>query len=203
MMRFPLIPTIVVAAAVATMIGLGVWQIGRMGEKKAMIARLEAATSLPETAWPAVPPADDSLHYRRAAGFCVRVTGWRAVAGRNLAGDSGWSHIASCATGGMEGPGMQADMGWSRASAAPQWRGGAVSGVIAPDRHYRIRLVATTPAPGLMPSAPPSLDTIPNNHLLYAIQWFFFAAAAAAIYVLALRHRRTKSADLAGEGDSA
>jgi surfeit locus 1 family protein len=30
---------------------------------------------------------------------------------------------------------------------------------------------------------------VPNNHLLYAIQWFFFALAAAVIYVLALRRR--------------
>jgi len=29
----------------------------------------------------------------------------------------------------------------------------------------------------------------PNNHLSYAIQWFFFAATALVIYVLALRKR--------------
>jgi cytochrome oxidase assembly protein ShyY1 len=36
----------------------------------------------------------------------------------------------------------------------------------------------------------PSPDSIPNNHLSYAIQWFLFAAAAALIYVLALRLRQ-------------
>jgi hypothetical protein len=116
--------------------------------------------------------------------------GWRAVAGRNLRDEPGWSHIAACRTGGAEGPGMQVVVGWSKSSAAPAWRGGPVSGIIAPDRKHRIRLVADRAAPGLEPSRPPNPAETPNNHLLYAIQWFFFAAAAAVIYALALRRRR-------------
>ena len=38
-------------------------------------------------------------------------------------------------------------------------------------------------------SAPPSPDSIPNNHLAYAIQWFLFAGFAAVIYFLALKRR--------------
>jgi cytochrome oxidase assembly protein ShyY1 len=191
MTRFPLLPTLFVAAAVATMIGLGVWQLQRMGEKEALIARFRQASTLSPVAWPTTPPADDSLLYRRATGFCTEVVGWRAVAGRNRKGETGWSHIAACRTGGLEGPGMQVDMGWSNSSAPPAgWRGGEVSGVIAPDRDHRIRLVSDNPAPRLEPSARPSPELTPNNHLLYAIQWFFFAAAACVIYVLALRRRR-------------
>jgi len=52
-----------------------------------------------------------------------------------------------------------------------------------------ITLTAATAVPPLAPSQPPSLENIPNNHLFYAIQWFFFAAAALVIYVLALRGR--------------
>ena len=193
MTRWPLIPTLLVAAAVATMIGLGIWQLGRMQEKQALIAQYERAANLPQVAWPSVPPPDDRLLFRRAAGFCLEVTGWRATAGQNARGDSGWSHIASCSTGGLEGPGMQVDMGWSKDSAAPAWRGGEVTGVIVPDSRHRIRLVSSAPAPGLEASAPPSPDTISNNHLLYAIQWFFFAAAAAVIYVLALKRRAAAS----------
>jgi surfeit locus 1 family protein len=60
-----------------------------------------------------------------------------------------------------------------------------------------MRLVAAEPGPGLMASAPPSPDSIPNNHLSYAIQWFLFAGIAALIYVLALRNRsREKAADI-------
>lgn len=190
-MRLPLIPTAVVAAAIAAMIGLGAWQLQRAGEKEALLARYREAAGRPAVAWPLLPGDTDRLLYRRAAGFCTEVVGWRALAGRNRAGESGWSHIAGCRTGGMEGPGMQVDMGWSRAHQPPRgWRGGAVAGTIAPDREHRIRLVSDAAAPGLEPSAAPNPADVPNNHMLYAFQWFFFALAAGTIYVLALRRRR-------------
>lgn len=172
------------------MVGLGIWQIQRKGEKEALIARYAAAAGRPEIAWPAFPRSDDSLLFRRARGMCLSVTGWNAVAGRSGSGESGWSHVASCSTGGAEGPGMQVDIGWSTSSEPPAWRGGEVAGLIVPDRDHRIRLVSAIAAPGLQPSAPPSPDSVPNNHLMYAIQWFFFAGAAAVIYVLALRRRQ-------------
>ena len=195
MSRLPLIPTAVVAAAIAMMIGLGIWQLQRVGEKRGLIARYQAAAGQPPIAWPAMPPEGDAIYYRRASGFCTEVVGWRAVAGRNRRGETGWSHIAGCRTGGLEGPGMQVDMGWSRAHQPPRgWRGGAVSGTIAPDRAHRIRLVSETAAPGLEPSALPDPNELPNNHLVYALQWFLFAAAAGVIYFLALRRRRQVAA---------
>lgn len=191
MTRLPLIPTILVAAAVAVMIGLGIWQLQRSSEKQDQIARYRVASTQPPVAWPNMSGGHEALLYRRADGFCTEVVGWRAAAGRSASGDTGWSHIASCRTGGAEGPGMQVDMGWSTSSAAPAgWNGGAVSGIIGPDRDHRIRLVSARPASGLQPSAPPSPEATPNSHLLYAAQWFFFAAAAAVIYLLALRRRR-------------
>ena len=192
-MRLPVLPTIIVSAAVATMIGLGIWQLQRMDWKEGLIARYATASGLPPVAWPNVPPDDDELLYRRAHGFCMEVTGWRAVAGRNAQGQSGWSHIASCRTG-AEGPGMQVDKGWSTSAGAPAWRGGEVRGVIAPDSRHRIRLVAEEAADGLQPSARPDPSETPNNHFFYAIQWFLFAGIAALIYVLALRRRQRSSA---------
>jgi cytochrome oxidase assembly protein ShyY1 len=193
--KLPFWPTLLVAAAVAVMAGLGIWQLQRMGEKEALIARYQQASRLPAAAWPSVPPKDDSLLFRKAEGFCTEVVGWRAIAGRNVAGESGWSHIAACRTGGLEGPGMQVDMGWSKSSADPAgWRGGEVSGVIAPDRDFEVRLISARAAPGFQPSAPPAPELTPNNHLYYAIQWFFFAFAAALIYWLALRKRQRKGA---------
>ena len=53
-----------------------------------------------------------------------------------------------------------------------------------------IVLTSARASPPLQPSAPPSIGDIPNNHLGYAFQWFFFAAAALVIYLLALRGRR-------------
>ncbi|MBC7987387.1 MAG: SURF1 family protein, partial [Sphingomonadaceae bacterium] len=86
--------------------------------------------------------------------------------------------------------GMQADMGWSRSIEPPSgWRGGEIAGVIVPDDDHILRLVASTPAPGLEPSAPLTPADIPNNHLAYAIQWFLFAGVAGVIYALALRRR--------------
>jgi cytochrome oxidase assembly protein ShyY1 len=195
MMRVPVLPTIIVAAVVATLIGLGVWQLQRAEWKKHLLARYDVAANLPPVAWPAVPGKGEDLYFRKASGFCLEVTAWRPTAGRNLKGDSGWSFVASCRTG-AEGPGMQVDMGWSQQSTPPKgWRGGEVRGVIAPDAAHQIRLISSTPAPGFEASEPPSPATIPNNHLFYAFQWFFFAAAAAVIYVLALRRRQARASE--------
>ena len=187
--RLPLIPTILVIAAVATMIGLGIWQISRAGEKKAMLARYAAAQGLPEIAFPTMPPKGDLPLYRRASGLCLRVVGWNATAGEDRTGESGYSHFADCSTG-AEGPGMVVDAGWAKdPNAKSAWTGGVVAGVIGPDRKARLRLVSRDGLGGLAASAPPSPASIPNNHLFYAAQWFFFAAAAAVIYALALRKR--------------
>jgi surfeit locus 1 family protein len=190
----PVIATIVVAAAILAMIGLGVWQLRRAAWKDSQVARYAAAQSLPPTAFPAVPTDAEALLFRRAGGFCLQVTGWRASSGRNVAGESGWRHVAACRAGGGEGPGMQVDMGWSNRADAPDWRGGRVEGVIGPDSKHRILLVSTTAAPGFAPSAPPSVADVPNNHLSYAVQWFAFAAIAAIIYGVALRRRRAAPA---------
>jgi len=174
---------------VAAMIALGFWQLRRAEWKEGLLARYAAAAGLPPVAWPAVPPSDGSLLFRRSEGFCLAVTGWSARSGHNRAGEAGWRHIASCRTG-AEGPGMQADMGWSTDSAAPRgWAGGAVHGVIDSDRDHVILLVSEAAASGLQPSARPSPEDIPNNHRAYAVQWFLFAGVALVIYVLALRRR--------------
>ena len=52
-----------------------------------------------------------------------------------------------------------------------------------------MRLVAASAPPGLEPSAPPSLDRIPNNHRSYAMQWFAFALIALVVFALAIRQR--------------
>jgi cytochrome oxidase assembly protein ShyY1 len=85
---------------------------------------------------------------------------------------------------------MSVEVGWSRnPNAKVNWTGGPVSGIIAPDRKMRMRLIAASAPAGLEPSAPPSLSTIPNNHRSYAMQWFSFAAIALVIYGLAVRKR--------------
>lgn len=186
--RLPIIPTILVALAVATMIALGVWQLRRAEEKDRLIARYASASDRPPITFPTAPTAEPPL-YRWATGFCLRPVTSRAVAGQNRQGEPGYVHIVHCATG-AEGPGMAVEVGWSKDPAAQwQWPGGPVSGMIAPDREHRIRLVAASAPQGLQPSALPSLQSIPNNHRSYAVQWFLFAAIALVIYFLAVRKR--------------
>ena len=188
--RLPIIPTIVVAAAVAVMIGLGVWQIQRARWKESLIAKYAEAEKAPPIAFPTVPTQNADLPlFRHATGVCLGVVGQRAVAGENLAGEPGYVHILDCATG-AEGPGMAVEVGWSKdPNAKVNWSGGPVTGVIGPDRRSRMRLVAGSAPPGLETSAPPSLESIPNNHRSYALQWFSFALIALIIYGLAVRKR--------------
>jgi cytochrome oxidase assembly protein ShyY1 len=188
--RLPIIPTILVLAAVATMIGLGFWQLQRARWKDGLIARYAQAEKLPPVEFPTVPTPDAQLPlFRHATGMCLRTIGERTAAGENRGGEPGFVHIVDCATG-AEGPGMSVELGWSKnPNARAQWRGGLVSGVIAPDSKTRLRLVAASAPPGLEPSAPPSLDAIPNNHRSYALQWFAFALTALIIYGLAVRKR--------------
>ena len=188
--RLPIVATIVVLAAVAVMIGLGIWQLQRAKWKEGLLAQYAQAQKLPPIAFPTAPVASDQLPlFRYATGVCLRPVEQRAVAGENRAGEPGYVHIVDCSTG-AEGPGMSVEVGWSKdPNAKINWRGGPVSGIIGPDRVKRIRLVAASAPPGLEPSAPPSIQSIPNNHRSYALQWFSFAAIALIIYALAVRKR--------------
>jgi cytochrome oxidase assembly protein ShyY1 len=207
-MRFPLLPTIIVAAAVATMIGLGFWQIGRAGEKDALRGRYEQNSRLAPMMLPPVAIADETLLYRRASAFCLEVTGWRRSGGKSASGKAGTRHIAECRAG-AEGPGFAVDAGTSSDPAVrPQWKGGEVSGIVTAepsradmwerltgkDVPPRPMIVASRPAPGLEPSAPPAADAA-NSSRYYAFQWFFFAGAAALIYLLALRRRQRRAVE--------
>ncbi len=192
--RWPLIPTMLVAAAVATMIGLGIWQLQRRGEKLELLDRLVAAQHQPAIGWPTAPFAGPPPLFRAARGHCLSVGGFRTAAGRNRADETGFLIIADCRVG-AEGPGMAVELGWSKNPAVGrEYKGGPVRGIIAPDSVSRMRLVSSEPGPGLAASALPSPDSIPNNHLSYAIQWFLFAGFAGLIYFLALKRRERDSA---------
>lgn len=187
--RIPVGPTIIVALAAALMVGLGIWQLCfRLPEKEGLLAQYRAAAGKPSIAFPR-DLRDESVLFRRSEAFCLTVVGWRASSGRNMAGESGWRHVADCSTG-AEGPGLAVNVGWSRQSDPPVWKGGKVVGIIGPDHDRQVLLVSDVAAPGLVPSEPPSLDDIPNNHFAYAIQWFIFAGLAVGIYAIALWRRK-------------
>ena len=183
--RIPIVSTIIVLAAVATMIGLGVWQLGRKAEKEVLIERYEAAAGASETV--AFPVAGDGadVWFRHSAVECLGAPVVEPVAGTAANGQKGWVHRATCKT--SDGAAVTVDLGYSRDLAKPAWQGGEVTGVIAPGP----RLVADPAVAGLQPMAKPDPGDLPNNHLAYAVQWFFFAITALVIYVLALRRRRS------------
>lgn len=174
MKRLPLIPTIFVAAAVAVMIGLGVWQLQRAQWKEALIADLQSTDQNRQTSLACAIDAKPEVR-----------------AGRSAEGESGYRYLVPCRGAARE---VQIDIGWSKRpdvfSRVRESR--TFTGVhAAGEPASRQILVLDPPLPPLERSALPSAEELPNNHLLYSFQWFFFAAAAALIYFLALRRRRS------------
>jgi surfeit locus 1 family protein len=179
----PIIPTIIVAAAVATMIALGVWQLGRMQEKAELLASYTAAAGESRVVPFPIAGEGADVWFRRSEVDCLAVLSIEPFAGTAATGQKGWVQRASCKV--SEDAAVMVDLGFSRDLAGADWSGGKVAGVIAPGP----RLVADPPVAGLQPLAKPDPGDLPNNHLAYAGQWFFFALTALVIYVLAIRRR--------------
>jgi surfeit locus 1 family protein len=187
--RVPVVPTLVVAAAVATMIALGVWQLRRAEWKAELIARYSDAQAMSANVpWPEDSAGLEQVLFRWSQFTCAKVLGIRTTAATSSSGESGVAQVAHCE---VEGGGeAEVALGWSRPTQQIAWNGGRVNGIIGPGGTFGGMLHASPPAPGLDPLAPPDPQDLPNNHLAYAGQWFFFALTAVVIYVLALRRRR-------------
>ncbi|WP_129792362.1 SURF1 family cytochrome oxidase biogenesis protein [Sphingosinicella sp. CPCC 101087] len=200
MKRIPIVATLLVAAAVATMIGLGFWQLQRAEWKDRMLADYAAAAALPALDLDpllARGSADlPTLAFRRVLVTCRArdaAPDLRGGRSRNDQGAGGYSYFVPCRPGaqGLAGR-LVVNAGWS---PLPDDRrritlDGIVAGTLgSAEAEGPIVLTSASAVPPLVPSASPTIEQIPNNHLAYASQWFFFAAAAAAIYWLALRRR--------------
>ena len=186
--RFPIVATLVVLVAVGIMLRLGFWQLERLHEKEALLARYAAHGSNP---WPVAYPTNeaelrDDL-YRRSRVDCQGLSGWEAISGRNAKGEPGFAHETLCAI--EPGKTAYVVVGWSRDPQSPKWQGGVVNGRIAPRGKAGSRLIADPPIAGLQASARPDPGDVPNNHFSYAVQWFLFAATALVIYGIALAKR--------------
>nr|WP_314446089.1 SURF1 family protein [uncultured Sphingomonas sp.] len=196
MRRLPVLATLVVLAAVLTMVGLGFWQLGRAGEKEAAIASIADNVRAP----PVTVTGDLDLAANLLRPATVRCPGESPtrLAG---AGKYGFRVIAECAAG-TDKP-LAVQLGTLRTPAPPQaWPGGEVRGYLAqaPDSRSLLRqlfdhrpagmmVVAVPPLAGLAANPPPEMQDIPNNHRSYAVQWFSFALIALVIYALAVRRR--------------
>lgn len=197
MKRLPLIPTLIVAAAVATMIGLGVWQLQRAAWKEALLAEYSRAISLPAVDLDPLLASGrplPELSFRRALVTCdARDATVEARTGRNLSDVTGQAYYIPCRPGASGAAGrLRVNAGWAmRPDVATRL---TLTGIVAGrlslvEAEGPITLTAATAAPPLVPSQPPGLDNIPNNHRMYALQWFAFALIAAVIFLLALRRR--------------
>lgn len=203
MRRLPLLPTFVVLLAVATMIGLGLWQLRRAEWKEGLLAQYRTARTAPAIMGLPVDAEPASLAFRRTRLDCALTGKPVQIGGPGPAGDSGFRTIFGCRLG--DGRLMMADIGWQPVGRLlpPPTTGLAVrgTGVLIPDEVLAHRfadaageplpwlIVLDAPLPGYAPSTPPSVEAIPNNHRGYAVQWFLFAAVALGIYALAARKR--------------
>lgn len=192
MRRIPILPTLLVLIAVGIMVALGFWQLDRLKQKEALLARYAAVgASSPDIAWPTEPHAFAESLFRRTTIDC-RVEGKdNPVAGHDLHGATGWAHAFGCVL--PNGARAEVLIGWSRDLNARAWQGGTVTGTIAPGASGTVRLIADPPLAGLAANARPDPRDVPNNHLSYAVQWFLFAGVALVIYALALRKRLAAS----------
>jgi surfeit locus 1 family protein len=187
--RVPIIPTVIVLAAVLTMIGFGIWQLQRAEWKEGLLARYRQAQALSsDVPWPKDDSALRAAFFRHSNLICFNPGADAPIAGRSADGEAGWAHLFSCdlAPGGQGGK-ANVIMGWSKDPAPRIFRGGRLRGFIASSGSLVVD--PDLVLPGLRPSAHPDPNDLPNNHLSYAFQWFFFALTALVIYVLALRKR--------------
>jgi len=186
--RFPWGATVLVALAVAAMLGLGVWQLHRLAWKEDLIARYTRAEADRRVYdWPSDQAVMPFAHVRIT---CESVVGMTAMSGRNAGQSPGWAHVATCTVPG--GARAEVVLGWSSHPDAATWQGGAVSGVLSRyggDPTVPVRVVADPPLAGLEANARPDPRDLPNNHFAYAVQWFLFAGVAVVIYAIALRRR--------------
>jgi surfeit locus 1 family protein len=182
----PVLPTAMVAIAVPILIGFGAWQLHRADWKAALLGDLARNADAPllDIGTGPIPPQAQFRLVRLQLSCPGGLADLRA--GRSLKGQSGYSYLMACRAG--ETP-VTRDTGWSPRPEPLSILGGTASfeGRLVKSSGDSWTLVQTLAGPPLEPSAPPGLDTISNNHLSYAVQWFSFAAILAVIYGLWLR----------------
>lgn len=200
MRRLPILPTLIVALAVAAMIALGIWQLRRAEWKERLLAEYMAAAGMPALDLDPLldgqsPPPP--LAFRRVLVTChARDAEAEPRTGRNLRDETGQVFLVPCRPGadGLAGR-LLVNAGWAPRHDAVRrlTLDGLLAGRIGTaEEGESIVVTAATATPPLQPGMPLSIEAIPNNHRGYAFTWFAFAAIAIAIYVLALRGRRRR-----------
>ena len=183
---FPLLPTLTVALAVPLMLGLGVWQYQRHLWKDALLADYAANHQAPllDIGHGSIPA---NSQFRHVAIFVTCPDGRvQQRGGSNQAGAAGFAHLLSCSAGNQP---LRVDIGWSARPQDMRITGFTrrLRGQLMGSANEGWTLFAAEAIPPLEVSAPPAVQSIPNNHLSYAFQWWSFATVLAIIYGIWLR----------------
>jgi surfeit locus 1 family protein len=192
--KVPLLATSIVAVAVTAMVTLGCWQLFiRWPDKLAKLHALEQAAAAAPIAYPQSGAQAENAHnlvLHHVVGECASVIKITLVSGGNDKGLPGWRVLALCKQAVPDEVLMAVDLGWSDTQKPIAWQGGKVSGVLVTNEENEPELILAPPLAGLEQSHLPHIEDVPNNHLAYAAQWFFFAGLAVVYYILALRKKR-------------
>lgn len=183
-----------VILALPILLGLGVWQLQRAAWKADVLARLETNSGAPTLdLGDGAIPGDAEFRQVRITLSCAGGTPDRR-AGRNTSGASGYSHLLPCTAAGER---VWRNLGWTARADPIRVAGGTfeAEGRLVRDRDGDWVLFETATRPPLVPSAAPTVDTIPDNHLMYAVQWFGFALILVLVYAAyVVRWRRQLAA---------
>ena len=212
----------ILALAVAALFArLGVWQLHRLGERKAANADIRTARALPAVELPLHRVEPEALRDRRAHAHGVYdYTHERFWRGRTYDGAPGVALLTPLRL--SDGTAVFVDRGWvpspdaahvdatryregdsadvtGLALPAPRDRGDVDPQALKDSVPYAVLSIviqlndSTAPHPtGLKRWRPPALDNGP--HLAYAIQWFCFAAivVVGVVVLLSIRSRSTE-----------
>lgn len=202
--RLPVAATLLTLVMIPVLIALGFWQLERREWKHALIARLEAAKTLPPVTahdYYRAMIGLDSLQYRRAEADCRpgRVKPYDLKGGTSADDEGGFLVLVDCNDPARHrAPDMVVVAGWTLRPDAVR--------TLDLDTHFngtliehpygdqpgrpRFMLIPTTAVPPLAVSRTPVPDDLPDSHLSYALQWFAFAATLAVIYAVYFRQWR-------------
>ena len=212
-MKRLIFPILLGLAGCAVLAGLGFWQLQRLDWKQAYLAELEAAAAATPGPLPETVTSADAYRAVEVSG----TVGQGALRFVHAATDEGL--VVPLELGDRT---IMADLGLIAAGQVPDLAGSeiALTGNLAfPEGSGPLRLdqangwnarnlaamaetLGTAPVlvvartlspdvPGVAP-LPISTDTVPNNHLGYAIQWFALAGvwAAMSLYLIHRVRRR-------------
>lgn len=203
-------PLLFTLIGVAILVGLGVWQIQRLGWKEAMLADIAARIAADPVALPDAP-AQDTDQYRQVAvegvlepgvlpvltsrqpdgpGFRV-ISPFRTATGRRLLVDRGFVPEALRDAVPPGGPvRLEGALFWPNETdgftpppdlARNTWFARDLDAMAAALGTEPLMVVARAPLTGPWPDPQPISVNIANDHLAYALTWFSLAAIWAVM----------------------